>query len=87
MVTAATKQHSDRYTIIGLPLSEGEQAVSDFIFGRKVDTITHVLGTDRLWGEYGARGVPSWMTITAAGETRVGSGAFPADVVNGDWIS
>lgn len=86
-VAAATRDHGDDFTIIGLPLSEGDQAVADFINGRNVDTITHVLGTDRLWGEYGARSLPSWMTITADGQTRSGGGSMPGSVLDGSWTS
>lgn len=84
-VAAATQEHGDTYTIIGLPLSEGDQAVADFINGRGVNTITHVLGTDRLWGQYGANSLPSWMTITADGQTRSGGGSMPNSVLDGSW--
>lgn len=87
MVTAATEDYGHLYTIIGLPLDEGEQAISEFIVGRKVDGITHVLGTDSLWGGYGALGTPSWMTITASGESKVGIGALNPGVIAGDWVS
>ncbi len=87
MVTAATKDYGDLYTFIGLPLSEGEQAVTDFIVGRDVQGITHVLGTDDLWDEYGALGTPSWMTITADGETRIGIGALTREAIVGEWVS
>ncbi len=71
--------------IIGLPLSEGDSAINDFVVGLGVQGVTHVLGTDRLWGQYGANSLPSWMTITASGETRVGGGSMPQSVINGDW--
>jgi hypothetical protein len=61
--------------------------VARFISDGNVNTITHVLGTDQLWGQYGANGVPSWMTITADGQTTTGSGAFPQSVLDGSWIS
>ena len=70
-----------------MPLDEGQQAISDFIVGRNVDGITHVLGTDHLWGAYGALGTPSWVTINRSGETKVGIGALTANVLNGDWVS
>jgi hypothetical protein len=70
-----------------MPLDEGRQAIGEFIEGGKVNTITHVLGTDNLWGGYGALGTPSWMTINNRGETRVGVGALTADVINGTWVS
>ncbi len=68
-----------------MPLSEGETAITNFIVDGGVQNITHVLGTDRLWGQYGANSLPSWMTITASGETRVGGGSLPQSVINGDW--
>lgn len=49
--------------------------------------MTHVLGTDRLWGQYGAYSLPSWMTVSASGETKVGGGTMPQSVINGDWTS
>lgn len=70
-----------------MPLSEGDKAVADFINGRNVANITHVLGTDHLWGQYGALGIPSWMTINRSGETKVGVGALTPDVINGTWVS
>lgn len=70
-----------------MPLSEGDEAVSEFITGLGVNNITHVLGTDSMWGQYGANGVPSWMTITADGQTQSGSGAFPDSVIDGSWTS
>lgn len=81
------KDYGHLYTIIGLPLDEGEQAISEFIVGRKVETIPHVLGTDRMWSDYGALGTPSWMTITASGETKVGIGSLTRETLIGEWIS
>ena len=86
MVTAATNDYGDLYTIIGMPLSVGEQAVNNFIVEREVTGVTHVLGTDSLWGQYGALGTPSWMTITASGETKVGVGALTRNVIIGEWV-
>lgn len=80
------KDYGHLYTIIGLPLDEGEQATAEFIVDRKVEGVTHVLGTDHLWGEYGALGTPSWMTITASGETKVGIGPLTREALIGDWI-
>lgn len=85
MVTGATKDYGHLYTIIGLPLSDGDQAVSDFIVDREVEGITHILGTDSLWSDYGALGTPSWMTITASGETKVGIGALTRSAIIGEW--
>lgn len=81
------KDYGHLYTIIGLPLDEGQQAIGDFIVGRKVGGVTHVLGTDHLWAQYGALGTPSWMTITASGETKVGIGALTREAIIGEWIS
>ena len=70
-----------------MPLSEGDQAVADFIQGRGVDTITHVLGTDNLWSSYGAYSLPSWMTIRVDGQTEVGGGRLPDRVIDGSWTT
>ncbi len=70
-----------------MPLSVGDDAVAEFINDLGVNNVTHVLGSDSLWGEYGATGTPSWMTITADGQTQSGSGAFPDSVIDGSWTS
>ncbi|MEE9415393.1 MAG: hypothetical protein V3V01_08920 [Acidimicrobiales bacterium] len=83
----ANSKYGDLYTIIGLPLSEGETAVTDFIEGLGVSGVAHVLGSDALWADYRVPGTPAWMTIPIDGEAEIGFGAFGPSIVNGeDWI-
>ncbi len=87
MVARAKEEHGELYTVIGLPADEGADNIAAFIDSTGSGNVTHVLGSDQYWADFGAYGVPSWMTITADGETTSGSGAFTRTLLNGeDWI-
>ena len=72
--------------MLGVPLTSGsgDQAVADFVDAGGVGSITHLVG-DRLWRDLGATSMPSWMTITADGDTRLGAGSIPRSVLDGSW--
>lgn len=86
MVTRAALEHQDLYTVIGMPVDKGDEAVLNFIEEGEASALTHLRDTKVLWDELGITGTPSYVTITASGEIDIGIGAMPREVLEGDWI-
>ena len=72
--------------MIGIPMDfHGPEVLGDFVTGRDLEAMTHVLGDGDVWESFDVYGASTFLTITADGRVGRGFGTIPAEVLAGSF--